>query len=301
MKSVRKSALLTLMTMVVLSLSLAGCGGNNGNNGAASPKPSENATATNAAATDAPAADPTAEPEKKLDPYTVKLIYVGGVQKDEQVVEDAINKLLEPKINAKLDIAPIDWGPWDNDVNLKIASQEKFDIIFTAQWKGYVTNAAKGAYLPLNDDNGKYGNLLNEYGQGILKNLDPKFLIGSAIDGVNYAVPTNKELAAQGGVVYRSDIAEELGIDMSAVKTIQDLDAVLKVVKEKKPDMTPLYFKQGEVGSLRAICFSLPTRPVALANSLSFPGLRDCTVIKTLPAFIASCVEFVATAASLLM
>lgn len=145
-----------------------------------------------------------------------------------------------------MDIAPIDWGPWDNDVNLKIASQEKFDIIFTAQWKNYVTNSAKGAYLPLNDDNGKYGNLLNEYGQGILKNLDPQFLKGSAINGVNYAVPTNKELAAQGGIVYRSDIADELGIDMSNVKTIQDLDAVLKVVKEKRPDLTPLYFKQGE-------------------------------------------------------
>lgn len=169
MKAVRKSALMTLLLTMVLSLSLAGCGGNNGNNEAASPAPSENATATNAAATDEPAADPTAEPAKELEPYTVKLIYVGAVQKDEKAVEDEINKLLEPKINAKLDIAPIDWGPWDNDVNLKIASQEKFDIIFTAQWKNYVTNAAKGAYLPINDDNGKYGNLLNEYGQGILK------------------------------------------------------------------------------------------------------------------------------------
>ncbi|MOA14141.1 hypothetical protein D3C78_1342270 [compost metagenome] len=55
------------------------------------------------------------------------------------------------------------------------------------------------------------------------------------------------------------------------------------------------------VGSLKAICFSFPTKPVALANSLSLPGLSDCTVIKTLPAFIASCVEFVATAASLLI
>lgn len=81
MKAIRTSTLLTLMLIVVLSLSLAGCGGNNGNNEGASPAPSENATATNAVATDEPAADPTAEPEKKLDPYTVKLIYVGAVQR----------------------------------------------------------------------------------------------------------------------------------------------------------------------------------------------------------------------------
>jgi len=128
-----------------------------------------------------------------------------------------------------------------------IAGREKFDIIFTAQWKQYSTNVAKEAFFPLNDDDLKdHGNLLEKYGQGIIESLDPAFLKGSGIDGKNYGVPTNKELAAQGGVVFRSDIAEELGIDMTKVKSIQDLDAVLKTVKEKKPDMTPLYFKQGE-------------------------------------------------------
>ncbi|AIQ19636.1 MULTISPECIES: ABC transporter substrate-binding protein [unclassified Paenibacillus] len=245
MKVVRKGSIVLLMLMVVFTLGLSGCGGNNGNNAnkdTASQKPAENASAVKTEAS----ADPTADPAKELKPYIVKLIYVGAPQKDEVMVEEAINKILEPKINAKLDIAPIDWGQWDSETNLKIASQEKFDLIFTAQWRYYVTNAAKGAYLPLNDDGGQSGNLLKDYGQGILDTLDPQFLKGSAINGVNYAVPTNKELAAQGGIVYRSDIADELGIDMANVKSIQDLDAVLKVVKDKRPDITPLYFKQGE-------------------------------------------------------
>ena len=138
-KTVRSSVMVVFVLMVVLSLSLAGCGGNNGNNGNSAngdptPAATENATATNEATktdpTTEPTTDPTAEPAKELDPYVVKLIYTGAAQKDEAAVEAEINKLLEPKINAKLDIAPIDWGPWKNDINLKIASQEKFDLIF---------------------------------------------------------------------------------------------------------------------------------------------------------------------------
>nr|WP_263866934.1 ABC transporter substrate-binding protein [Paenibacillus rhizovicinus] len=59
-------------------------------------------------------------------------------------------------------------------------------------------------------------------------------------------MPTNKELATSAGVVYRKDIADELGIDMTKVKTAEDLDAVYKIVKEKKPNMIPLY-TQGDI------------------------------------------------------
>ncbi|WP_150270689.1 ABC transporter substrate-binding protein [Paenibacillus tepidiphilus] len=244
MKRTHKGSIVSLMLMMVLTLGLSGCGGNGNNQEGKASDPPAKETANATKSSSGPEA--TADPASELKPYTVKLIYVGAPQKDEKQVEDEINKLLEPKINAKLDIAPIDWGDWDSETNLKIASREPFDLIFTAQWRHYVTNAAKGAYLALNDDGGPAGNLLKEYGQGILESLDPLFLKGSAINGVNYGVPTNKELAAQGGVVYRSDIAQDLGIDMSGVKSIQDLDAVLKVVKEKRADVTPLYFKQGE-------------------------------------------------------
>ncbi|MEO3945467.1 ABC transporter substrate-binding protein [Gorillibacterium sp. CAU 1737] len=244
MKAVKRSATLLLMLVLVFSLSLTGC---SKKEDSSSPSPSDKATTAPTEASKAPAETASADPAKDLKPYTVKLVYIGAAQKDEQKVEDAINKILEQKINAKLDIAPIDWGPWDNSTNLMIASREKFDIMFTAQWRYYATNVAKGAFLPLNDDSLKdVGNLIEKYGQGIKENLNPAFLSGSQINGKNYGIPTNKELAAQGGILYREDIAKELGIDMTAVKSVKDLDAVLKVVKEKRPDITPLYLKDGE-------------------------------------------------------
>ncbi|WP_240941368.1 ABC transporter substrate-binding protein [Paenibacillus sp. HB172176] len=171
--------------------------------------------------------------------YTLKLVYTGLKQKDEALVEAAINNYLTGKLEARLDLMPIDWGQWDDRVNLLIASREKIDILFTAQWNKHGVNVAKGAFVELSG-------LLKQYGQGILDSLNPIFLEGSQIDGGNYGVPTNKELASQGGIIYRSDVAAELGIDMTQVHSIEDLDLVFAKVKQERPDMLPIYMKQGE-------------------------------------------------------
>lgn len=100
--------------------------------------------------------------ENAAKPYEVTLYYPGTPQKDVALVEAEINKKMEPKIGATLKINAIDWGQWDNKLNLMISSGEKSDIIFTAAWQNYTVNVAKGAFLPLND-------LLDQYGQDIKK------------------------------------------------------------------------------------------------------------------------------------
>ncbi|WP_058304279.1 ABC transporter substrate-binding protein [Gorillibacterium timonense] len=211
MKHSKRKVSMLFMLLLALTLAISACG---------SPKGSSK----NAEAPDA----------SNLKPYKLKLVYEGAPQADEAVVEEALNKILQEKINATIDIIAVDWGAWDDKINLMIASRDPVDVMFTASWNGYAKNVTKGAYIDL-------GPLLDKYGQGIKDTLDPAFLNGSKINGKNYAVPTNKELASSGGIVYRKDIADELGIDMSKVKTIEDLDAVYKVVKEKKPTMYPLY------------------------------------------------------------
>lgn len=173
------------------------------------------------------------------DSYTLKLVYIGTPQLDEQLIEEEASKYLLEKLNAKLDLIVLDWGSWDNRQNILIASREEIDVIFTSQWSKHAVNVSKGAFLPLN-------NLLEQYGQEILASLDPLILQSAQIDGINYGVPSNKEFAAQGGIVYRKDIAEQLQLDMEQVKSLADLDAIYKVVKQKMPSMTPLFVKYGE-------------------------------------------------------
>lgn len=240
MKHTKSKASLLLTLLVTSAITATACSDSNGTNTSTKNDPGkESATPSSSSdKTDGNAATDSS----KLKPYKLKLVYEGAPQADEALVEEALNKILTEKINATIDIAPIDWGAWDDKMNLMIASREPVDILFTASWNGYAKNVAKSAYLDL-------GALLDQYGQGIKDSLDPAFLNGSKIGGKNYAIPTNKELASSGGIVYRKDIADELGIDMSKVTKIEDLDAVYKIVKEKKPNMYPLYTTGGTFAS----------------------------------------------------
>ncbi len=235
------SLLAVIMTLTVV---LAGCGGGNDEKNAspsASATPSESQAASESAS-------PSEGASADLPEVTLSLTFPGTSPKDEVKVEEAINAYLKNKINAKIDIKMIDWGQWDNKINLAIAGREPMDILFTAAWNGHSNNVAKKAFLAVNDPNGPHGNLLEKYGQGVLETLPPAYLAGAKISGLNYAVPTSKELAEQGGVIYRTDIAEELGLTakLDAVKTIADLEPILAEVKAKKPELIPLYLKDGE-------------------------------------------------------
>ncbi|CAM4486745.1 putative aldouronate transport system substrate-binding protein [Paenibacillus endophyticus] len=235
MKQVKQKTSMLLLMMMTIVLIVSGCSGNGNKNNA-------EATKEPAAATEKPAATEEEPPANELKPYQLSLVYPGTPQTDEKKIEEALNKILTEKINATIDLRPIDWGAWDDKINLMVASQEEVDIVFTAQWNGHAKYVAKGAFLDL-------GELLEQYGKGITDSLDPAFIEGAKINGKNYGVPTNKELAALGGIVYRKDVTDELGIDMTNVKTPQDLDAVYAVIKAKRPDLTPLYTTGGAFNS----------------------------------------------------
>lgn len=230
----KKSLMLLLVLMLAVSVVLAGCGGNNepaasNNGGGGSTPAASNNGGGNAGGDDA----------SDLAPYKLVMTFPGGPQADEAAVEAAMNEYLTEKINATIDIMPIDWGQWNDKLNLMIASNEPIDIYFTAQWSNHAVNVAKNAFIQLED-------LLQSHGQGIIETQDPAFLEGSKIDGKIWSIPTSKELAAQGGIVYRKDIADELGIDMTQVTTLQQLGDALQKVKDAKPDITPLYMREGE-------------------------------------------------------
>ena len=58
--------------------------------------------------------------------------------------------------------------------------------------------------------------------------------------------------------VYRTDIAEELGLDMSQVKSVFDLTPVLEKVKEAHPEMYPVCGGAGVNGGISGLTLSIP-------------------------------------------
>jgi len=182
---------------------------------------------------------PTPMPELAILDY----YWIGNGDTDQRpLVEAAINEYVGPLINANVAFHIIGWGDWATKALTGLQAGEKMDLFFTADWSYYMQEVTEGLFRPLNDNAGEFGNLLEEYGQGILATLNPAFITGTQIDGVNYAVPTNKELCVPEGFLYNVDVAEELGLteeDMKNIKSYEDMIPLLEEAMVLRPDEYP--------------------------------------------------------------
>ena len=230
----KRQLVFALSSVLAFSSVLAACSGKE----ESAPSPSAAATAA-AAASKAPEASkaPDAGKAAELKPYKLRIMFPsGGVPKDLPAVQEEMNKYLTQKINATIEIMPIDWGAWTNKTNLMFASNEQFDLMFTASWYFLGSQAARGQLIELDE-------LLNKYGQGIKGVLNPDYVEGGKINNKVYAVVANKEFAATKGVVMRQDLVDKYKFDLSAVKELKDFEPMLKTIKEKEPGITPLQVK----------------------------------------------------------
>ena len=205
------------------------------------PAPTESAAPAESAETPTESADAPETPvagEDDGEIYTLNYYQIGNQDTNtREAVQDAINAYIEPLIGADVEFSVIGWGDWDSKALTALQAGEKIDIFFTADWKSYMRSVTLNCFLPLNDDEGEYGNLLSTYGQGILDSLNPAFITGTQINGVNYAVPTNKELCVPMGYIVNMDAADEVGLDPTTIKTLEDFEPYLAKYKELHPEL----------------------------------------------------------------
>ena len=239
-----KKQLYVLVALVmVVSMLLAACG-------ASATPAAPAATAVPPTAVPAAPAAPTAA--SNAAPVMLDFYIVGnGDSAERPQVEQAINAHIQPLINANVTFHIIPWGDWQGKAVTALQAGQKMDIIFTADWENYSQEVSEGLILPLNDDKGANGNLLKQYGQDILKSENPAYITGSQINGVNYAVPTNKEISVPLGFIYNATVADKIGFkdsDAAAVKTYADLEPWLAKAKAAYPKMYPYSIDPGNGG-----------------------------------------------------
>lgn len=167
------------------------------------------------------------------EPYTVSLVLNGTQQQDEKRIEEKINEILEPELNAKLDVEILPWASSTQQLQLMLSGDEKIDCFYTG-----ATNAVKfmraGQIMDMSELVEKYGTNLKEiYGEDVLKI--------NTVDGFMYGVPNQLERGNIPAVFMRKDIVEKYGIDTSTIKEPKDLEKVFETVKAGEPDMTMLY------------------------------------------------------------
>ncbi|MFD0698446.1 ABC transporter substrate-binding protein [Paenibacillus sp. GCM10027628] len=157
----------------------------------------------------------------------------GAAPKDTQAVQDEINKITKAKINATVKIMPISIGAWAQQMNLMTSGREKLDLFFEFG-AGYSPDVATGKIVAIDS-------LLDKYGEGIKKQIDPAYLSSVKIDGKTYGVPVYKDYTTGvPGVLMRKDLVDKYKINVASIKTIDDLDQVYKTIKDNEPNIVPL-------------------------------------------------------------
>lgn len=167
----------------------------------------------------------------------VELIFAmpntGTPMNDLELVQEEINKIALQKINATVKFTLIDWAAWNQQINLVLAGNEQLDLLVTSAFMNYSSMVAKNQLIPLDD-------LLQQYGQGIMEAMDPVFYEGTRINGKIYGVSSFRELVADYGFNARKDLLDKHQIDLSQVKSFEDLEPIFQLIKEKEPGMIPL-------------------------------------------------------------
>lgn len=213
------------------------------------------------------------------DPYTVKIIAHGdGTTESCTAVAAELSKITLEKFNTTIELQK---GYTKEQLNLVLTSGEKVDLFPVCSWEMNLANlASNGQILPIDD-------LLAEYGQETLNGISEEDWRCMRIGGSLYGVPANKDKALAFGALMRKDVVDELGIDYKNVKTPDDLEAVLMLVKEKKPDMYPLvssfgtvtdwkkYDKPGDMFGMLEDCFDDSTTLVNYYESESFKEMVE--------------------------
>jgi putative aldouronate transport system substrate-binding protein len=216
---------------------VAACGGS-------APAPTAAPAATKAPeaakATEAPkAAEPTAAPSGG-QMVTLKYVYTNfvGVPADQQLISDALNKITQDRINARMDLMNLEYGSFNDKVQLMSAGGEQYDLVYTANWvNDYYKNVDNGQFVELDD-------LLPNLAPGLWKSLPVTTWQAAKVNGKLYASINQQQFPKNGGFYVKKDIAEKYKLDVNTINKWEDLEPYLEQIKAGE-NITPFVSSSG--------------------------------------------------------
>lgn len=163
-------------------------------------------------------------------PYEIVWYYLGkSTHTDIEEVEAEVNKYLKDKINATVQMIPMDWGPYHEKISNVTNSGEKHDLRWLNN-NSYKSGVLKGAFLDITE-------LFEEYAPNTRALFSDDELKSCMIDGRLYAIPANKDRASYYSLVYRKDIADKYNMDLSSVKTLEDMYPYFDIIRDQEDGM----------------------------------------------------------------
>jgi putative aldouronate transport system substrate-binding protein len=190
-------------------------------------------------------AQPTMAPDKGAM-VTLKYIYTNfvGVPADQQLVSDELNKITQERINVKMDLQNLEYGSFNDKVQLMSAGGEQYDLVYTANWvNDYYKNVDNGQFEALDD-------LLPNLAPGYWKSMPVTTWQAAKVKGKLYSGINQQEFPKVGGFYVKKEIADKYKLDVSAVTKWEDLEPYLEKIKTDEkvtPFVTSSYLRQMEI------------------------------------------------------
>ena len=252
-----KKKLVAILLTAAMTLSLAACGGS-GDTASSAPADDAAASTEEAAADDAAAADTeeaaTEEAAAEIDPNDpwagwanidtsepVVINYLCVSDKptnpdtDEMMVE--LNKILQEKVNATLELNYIGWTDYLANYNLTLAAMDgSVDLVVTADdWLDAWQNVDRGAFMEIPDE------MIQTYAPATWQQVDEfgDWDMCRYTDGNIYLIPEdNYKQWTNHGFIYRLDWAREAGLE-DGVHSWDDMTTYFQYCLDTFPDMIP--------------------------------------------------------------
>ena len=220
----KKKFLSTVLSLaIVLGTVLTGCGNANDASSTATGEKIESAGSAESG---------DASGSGEITDITMAYMIFNTSAPDMALVEEEINKISEKEIGVHVNIEPINVGDYVTQVNLMFSSGEPLDIVHAFS-NNFISWYANGSLLPIDEE-------LKQYGQGIVDALGENMLKAGQINGQQYGITTNRDLACTYGFGFRTDLLEKYNIKAEEIKTLEDVEAALAVIKENEPGIIPL-------------------------------------------------------------
>jgi putative aldouronate transport system substrate-binding protein len=176
-------------------------------------------------------------------PYEI-VWHVGGdgPQTDTPAVLAEVNKYLAGAgLNATLKLMQVDFGSYNQKMQMVIASQEAYDLCYTAGWmNNYIDNVAKNAFLPLDD-------LLPVHAAQLWNDVPTGGWDACRVNGKIYGVPNQQIWAYTKGPIIATSWLDRYGYTKDSIKNVADLEGFMARVKADNPNMYPFTATAGGV------------------------------------------------------
>ena len=141
-----------------------------------------------------------------------------------QKVQDAINEYIKDKINVQIVLTDIGSGEYIDKANLALANNE-INLLWTASWESTIgTN-------DLVPNNAVYDITDLLPGTPLYESMDAGQWEATKYNGKNYFIPVYKDNVEGYDVMFRQDLVDKYGWDISSVKTLADIEPMLADAK----------------------------------------------------------------------